>query len=161
MSSTRESRVLMSACRPDPSSKSRRGMGLFMALERDWAILLMSYENEQTCYLKKTFRLTEGWKNYPDKSTLMTVSGVMSSCSICGEGGCDGDTRPVFPCLEASVLGWPGFFSRGRVFLKILTISRLMGNMMIELWTPIITCCQVNSIWPSEWQIKGQIDRMR
>lgn len=80
--------------------------------------------------------------------TLMTVSGV-SSLSLCGEGGCEGVTLPVFPCLDTSALGFPGFVSRGRVFLKILTMRRLIGNIMIELWTPIISCCQVNSIWPT------------
>lgn len=75
--------------------------------------------------------------------TLITVSGVMSFSSFCGEEVCEGATRTVFPCFVASVLM---VFSRGRVFLKILTMRRLMGNMMIELWKPIITCCQVNSM---------------
>lgn len=38
--------------------------------------------------------------------------------------------------------------SQGRQFLKTLTISRLIGNMMNELWTPIMNCWKVNSKWP-------------
>lgn len=78
--------------------------------------------------------------------TFITLSGVMSFISFCGDDVCEGETRTVFPCFASALV----VFSRGRVFLKILTMSRLMGNMMIELWTPMITCCQVNSMWPAK-----------
>lgn len=71
----------------------------------------------------------------------------MSLDSFFGEEDSVGETRPVFPWLDLSFLV---SFSRGRVFLKILTMSRLMGNMMMELWIPIMTCCHVNSIWPAK-----------
>lgn len=79
--------------------------------------------------------------------TLMTVSGVMSFICFSVLELCGGDTCPALPRVDETVLV---SLSRGRVFLKILTIRRLMGNMMIELWMPIITCCQVNSMWPEE-----------
>lgn len=77
----------------------------------------------------------------------MTVSGVMSFICFWGLEFCEGDTCPALLCLDEQVLV---SFSRGRVFLNMLTIRRLMGNMMTELWMPIITCCHVNSMWPRE-----------
>lgn len=47
--------------------------------------------------------------------------------------------------------------SRGRVFRKMLTIRIFTGNMMRELWTPTMNCCQVNSKWPGNRREQGQI----
>lgn len=43
---------------------------------------------------------------------------------------------------------WQEDVSRGRVFLNILTMRIFIGNMMRELCTPTMNCCQVNSKWP-------------
>jgi len=81
----------------------------------------------------------------PQGLAFVTASGVSETGWVtCGVGGRLGDTRPFFP----------GFFSlpcvagRDRMFLKICTMSRLMGNMRRELSKPIITSCHVNSILP-------------
>lgn len=97
-----------------------------------------TYE-EQLCFTLKSL------KSF--KVTLIRVSGVMSFSSLWVEAVWEGETWLVFPCLKESAFE---SFSRGRVFLKMLTMRRLMGNMMTELWTPIITCCQVNSMWPAK-----------
>ncbi len=77
--------------------------------------------------------------------TLMTVSKVtltfLLAVAVCEKEVCSRES--VF-----SVLRLQQDISRGQVFLKILTIRIFTGNMMRELWTPIINCCQVNSKWP-------------
>ncbi len=83
---------------------------------------------------------------------FITVSGVISLWLLCG--GWFGATRPVLPCFLGSIFDCcfeddSDFCSLGRAFLKILTMRRLIGNMIMELWMPIMTCCQVNSIWPA------------
>lgn len=60
----------------------------------------------------------------------MTVSGVMSFIGLSPLDSRGGDTCPASPRFDATALA---SLSRGRVFLKMLTIRRLMGNMMIEL----------------------------
>lgn len=81
---------------------------------------------------------------------MVTVSGVRSPSSMgCGEG-----VRLRGPCFRL-----PSFSigRRGRVFRKIWTIRRLMGNIRMELSNPIITSCQVNSILPKEKRREGDV----
>lgn len=81
----------------------------------------------------------------PQGLTFITASGVSETAWVsCGVGGRLGDTRPFFP----SFFSLPGVAGRDRTFLKICTMSRLMGNMRRELSKPIITSCHVNSIFP-------------
>lgn len=85
---------------------------------------------------------------------FITASGVSeTACVTCEVGGRLGDTRPFFPgffCL-------PCVAGRDRVFLKICTMSRLMGNMRRELSKPIITSCHVNSILPVKIKQRGGV----
>lgn len=50
--------------------------------------------------------------------------------------------------LAFFVFLWQQDDSWGQVFLKTLTMRIFIGNMMRELWTPTMNCCQVNSKWP-------------
>lgn len=54
----------------------------------------------------------------------------MCLISVGGDEVCEGETLTVLPCFNPSALA---ALSRGRVFLKMLTISILMGNIMMEL----------------------------
>lgn len=81
--------------------------------------------------------------------TFVTTSGVRGPSSMgCGVGAGLKDRLSHFPVLCSLV-------TQGWVFRKIWTIKRLMGNMRRELSSPIITSCQVNSIWPEEKGGKG------
>lgn len=84
---------------------------------------------------------------------FVTASGVREAAWVArGVGGRLGDTRPFFPGFF-SLPFWAG---RGRMFLKICTMSRLMGNMRRELSKPIITSCHVNSILPVKVKQRGE-----
>lgn len=84
---------------------------------------------------------------------FVTASGVREAAWVArGVGGRLGDTRPFFPGFF-SLPCWAG---RGRMFLKICTMSRLMGNMRRELSKPIITSCHVNSILPVKVKQRGE-----
>lgn len=80
-----------------------------------------------------------------ESPTLMTVSKVtltfMLLVALFGEEVCS-------RASGFSVLRLQQAVSQGRVFLNTLTMRIFTGNMMRELWTPIMNCCQVNSNWP-------------
>lgn len=96
----------------------------------------------------------EGSGEQPQGLAFTTASGVSETAWVtCGVGGRLGDTRPFFPgfCSLPCVAG------RDRMFLKICTMIRLMGNMRKELSKPIITSCHVNSILPVKIKQKGGV----
>ena len=152
-SSTTDSTALTSTCWPGPNSV--HGMLLFTVWDSELAIASISWcrkgsnrtitvtHDDFTYPLLCLFTRT----NYADKEmhTFMTVSKVtLSFTDLVGVSG-----KEVWSVVSGlAILHLQQDVSRGRAFLKMLTIRMLMGNIMSELWTPIMNCCQVNSKWP-------------
>lgn len=164
-SSITESTALISTC-PGPNSTSVRGTLLFTVSESKSTILVMSWEGRFLnwilflSYFQHMKWVSITWmlliqqptsiqcKNETsyltqekhENTTLRTPSNVtlfISAAAFCELLSCSGEYVWSGLHLQHGV-------SRGRVFLKTLTIRIFTGNMTSELWTPIMNCCQVN-----------------
>lgn len=83
----------------------------------------------------------------------MTVSKVILSF-IAWVSAFEKHVRPGMSDVSLLLLQQQG--SRGRVCLNMPTMRILIGNIMSELWTPIMNCCQVNSKWPVKSRKMGK-----